>query len=291
MVVTAVNGRQVRWETPTEAAQLLKNAKIGADITVTVEVFTARLQRKSKSDPWGLSIKKARGQSCGVVIWKLEGKFSSTILERGMRIIQINGKSCPKQAKDAYDLLKKSKYDLEIVAVDIDHVDLDQYWQDLPETPIKPPGVTACAFDDQISAVIKSLSLCGAAYRIEEDPGTKDASLDSLRQMKPLAEIKKSALVNEYRANQRRVVELSDTKRIEIVSDFQDTVTKEIEIVSDLEDTSSDTSSETSVSKNKDTLSKKKQMRKTVINHILFFKRAKARREMPSYFQKVKHKY
>lgn len=267
MVVTAVNGKRVQWETPVDAAMMLQNTQNGTEASVSVETFVAKVNRASTEQRWGLYLKRPKGAS-GVIIGKISDLFKSTTLKEGMMIIEINGQPCPKRARDAFHLLKSSQYEMQITAVDLDHVDVDMNWPDaetstkkkgvIPSSPaVKAPGVTACALDGYVRAALDSIpSPCAALpSRLSEDhdPLNKsDPSLNSMRGMKslvfPLSKEYKSKYSKErgedesnvssstkpqsHKSNQKPQV-----KRKKLSSFFQ--ILKEKEIA----DTSSETSS------------------------------------------------
>ena len=119
MVVLEVNGVKVQWGKPTEAAKLLAMTNVGEEATLTVESFTGKVRRNLESDKWGLTLKNSTKAS-GIYIASInpDGLFGTTELEKGMKIICINGKKCPKDAKDVIKMISKTKDDLEIVAID-----------------------------------------------------------------------------------------------------------------------------------------------------------------------------
>jgi hypothetical protein len=260
MVVTEVNGKRVQWETPVEAAMMLQNSMVGTDISVTAETFTANVHRDSLEQRWGLYLKRHKGSS-GVIVGKVSDLFENTELKEGMKIIEINGEPCPKRTRDAFNLLKESEYDMQITAVDLDHVDVDINW---PETKIsgteqkgssrtlsvKTPGITACTLDDYVHAALAALPSACTAFpsrcKEDQDPRKKsDPSLNSMRGMRSIvfplsqqynsqrARIKKG----EDRSNCNATAPKPKNKTKKLTSFFQ--VMKQKEVV----DTSSETSS------------------------------------------------
>jgi hypothetical protein len=248
MVVTEVNGKRVQWETPVEAAMLLQNSPVGTDVSVTAETFTAYVHRDSLEQRWGLYLKRPKGSS-GVIVGKVSDLFENTELKEGMKIIEINGEPCPKRLRDTFNLLKESEYDMQITAVDLDHVDVDINW---PETKITgtKPGITACTLDDYFHAALDSLPSACTAFPSrcmeDQDPTKKsDPSLKSMRGMRsivfPLSKHYNSKRVRikkgEDRSKCNAATPKPQNKTTKLTSFFQ--VMKQKELV----DTSSDTSS------------------------------------------------
>ena len=120
MVVVKVNDVNVQWGKPTTAALILAQTKVGDDITLTLEAFTGRVHRGLKNEKWGLTLKNSTKAS-GIYISMVEddGLFGTTELKRGMKVIQINGKKCPKEAKDVIEMVSTTGNSLEIKAVNM----------------------------------------------------------------------------------------------------------------------------------------------------------------------------
>jgi membrane-associated protease RseP (regulator of RpoE activity) len=118
MVVKAVNGEKVQWKRPTEAATLLAQTDFGNEVSVAVEAFTGIVHRTHKSQKWGLTLKNSTKMS-GIFISGIEDDalFASTELKPGMKVIRINGKRCPREAKHVISMVAKTGDDLVIVAV------------------------------------------------------------------------------------------------------------------------------------------------------------------------------
>lgn len=118
MVVKAVNGQEVQWKRPAEAATLLAQSNIGTEVTLTVESFTGTVHRSNKYEKWGLTLKNSTKMS-GIFICGIEddGLFAATELTSGMKVLRINGKRCPREAKDVISMVSQTGDDLEIVAV------------------------------------------------------------------------------------------------------------------------------------------------------------------------------
>lgn len=118
MVVKSVNGEKVQWKRPADAATILAQTGLGTEVSVEVEAFTGTVCRTHKSQKWGLTLKNSTKMS-GIFISALEddGLFAATELKPGMKVIRINGKRCPREAKDVISMVAKTGDDLEIVAV------------------------------------------------------------------------------------------------------------------------------------------------------------------------------
>ena len=118
MVVKAVNGVDVQWKRPTEAATLLAQSEVGQEVSLTVESFTGTVHRSNKYQKWGLTLKNSTKMS-GIYISGIEddGLFAATELEPGMKVIRINGKRCPREARDVIQMVAQTGDDLELIAV------------------------------------------------------------------------------------------------------------------------------------------------------------------------------
>mmetsp|Transcript_30030 Transcript_30030/g.72104 ORF Transcript_30030/g.72104 Transcript_30030/m.72104 type:complete len:209 (-) Transcript_30030:135-761(-) len=118
MVVKAVNGVEVQWKRPTEAATLLAQTDVGQEVSLTVESFTGTVHRSNKYQKWGLTLKNSTKMS-GIYISGIEddGLFATTELAAGMKVIRINGKRCPREAKDVINMVAQTGDDLELVAI------------------------------------------------------------------------------------------------------------------------------------------------------------------------------
>mmetsp|Transcript_39371 Transcript_39371/g.95298 ORF Transcript_39371/g.95298 Transcript_39371/m.95298 type:complete len:335 (-) Transcript_39371:57-1061(-) len=189
MVVTEINAKRVQWETPVEAAMMLQNTPVGGFVSIVVEIFCAVAKRQSKYAPWGLYLKRPR-ESSGVIIGKLNGQFLDTELREGMKIIEINGEPCPKRARDAFKVLAETYHELQITAVNLDIVDVDENWpkQGVPEkttpNPETAPGNIACTLDGYVNSAVNALK-CGC---VSEGQASKSGKgLRNMREMKSIS--------------------------------------------------------------------------------------------------------
>jgi hypothetical protein len=189
MVVTEINAKRVQWETPVEAAMMLQNTPVGGFVSIVVEIFCAVAKRHSKYAPWGLYLKRPR-ESSGVIIGKVTGLFENTELREGMKIIEINGEPCPRRARDAFQLLAETKHELQITAVNLHIVDVDENWPKpgVPETttpsPETAPGNIACTLDGYVHSAVSAFG-CGC---VTEGQGpTPKKQLRSMREMKSIS--------------------------------------------------------------------------------------------------------
>ncbi|CAJ1935164.1 unnamed protein product [Cylindrotheca closterium] len=184
MVVTEINAKRVQWETPVEAAMMLQNTPIGGFVSIVVEIFCAVGKRHSKYTPWGLYLVRPK-ESSGVIIAKVTGQFENTELRENMKIIEINGEPCPRRARDAFKILDETKHELQITAVNLHIVDVDENWPKpgVPETvtpnPETAPGNIACALDGYVSVF-------GCGFVAEGEGQNPKKQLRSMREMKSI---------------------------------------------------------------------------------------------------------
>lgn len=190
MVVTEINARRMQWETPVEAAMMLQNTPVGGFVSIVVEIFCGTGKRHSKYASWGLYLKRPR-ESSGVIIGKVDGQFENTELREGMKIIEINGEPCPKRARDAFKLLADTKHELQITAVNLDIVDVDENWPK-PGVPVKAtpnpetaPGNIACTLDGFVFSAVNVFK-CGCASEGQDQGPKSGKALRSMREMKSL---------------------------------------------------------------------------------------------------------
>eukprot|EP00980_Cylindrotheca_fusiformis_P009053 scaffold1949_cov119-Cylindrotheca_fusiformis.AAC.7 len=169
MVVAEVNGEYFKWKSPVDAALLLKNAPCGSEVSLTVETFSATVHRESLEQRWGLHLTRPE-ESSGLVIRHIFGLFENTNLKEGMKIIEINGEPCPRRVSDAFDMLTSTKYDMKIVAVVLDCLDLGI---DSPGD-FQPTDTNVPRLDNSESNVLNTLpTRDGQGLSMNSDPSLK----------------------------------------------------------------------------------------------------------------------
>mmetsp|Transcript_39989 Transcript_39989/g.96490 ORF Transcript_39989/g.96490 Transcript_39989/m.96490 type:complete len:213 (+) Transcript_39989:135-773(+) len=122
MIVTKVNDEVMTWLGPRDAAKVLQKAQVGATMKVeaaTVFSVTAKkAKRKTKCGVWLKNSTKVPG----LFISQINGDsiFAGSLLETGMKVVQLNGKSCHDDMNfhEALEILKKASGQVEIVAID-----------------------------------------------------------------------------------------------------------------------------------------------------------------------------
>lgn len=122
MVVTKVNGEDMTWLGPRDAAKVLQKAKIGTTMTVEgATSYVAEAKKGRKKTKCGVWLKNST-KAPGVFISRIneDSIFADFKLECGMKVLQINGKPIFDECDfhDAINKLKKSSGFVEIVALD-----------------------------------------------------------------------------------------------------------------------------------------------------------------------------
>jgi C-terminal processing protease CtpA/Prc len=120
MVVTSINGVEMTWKTPKEAADELRASAAG-DVSVTCEAFVGKIVKDDKDEKMGISLKNSTARP-GIFISKLaEGsKLAGTELKVGQQVIYINKEPCPAITKEAIKLIKEATTKVSIVTIDPD---------------------------------------------------------------------------------------------------------------------------------------------------------------------------
>jgi S1-C subfamily serine protease len=122
MVVTKVNGEDMTWLGPREAAKVLQKAKLGTTMTVEAATsYVAEARKGRKKTKCGVWLKNST-KAPGVFVSRVneEGLFADSKIESGMKVVQVNGKPCfdDLDFHQAINMLKKSSGFVEIVAID-----------------------------------------------------------------------------------------------------------------------------------------------------------------------------
>ncbi|CAJ1935167.1 unnamed protein product [Cylindrotheca closterium] len=122
MIVTKVNGEEMTWLGPRDAAKVLQKAQVGATMQVeAATLFKAAGKKPKRKTKCGIWLKNST-KVPGLFISQINGDsiFAGSSLETGMKVIQLNGTSCHDDMKfhEALELLKKASGQVEIVAAD-----------------------------------------------------------------------------------------------------------------------------------------------------------------------------
>jgi S1-C subfamily serine protease len=122
MIVTKVNGEDMTWLGPREAAKVLQKAKVGTTMTVEAATsYVAEAKKGRKKTKCGVWLKNST-EAPGVFISRINegGLFANTKIESGMKVVQVNGKPCYDDLDfhQAITMLKKSSGFVKIVAID-----------------------------------------------------------------------------------------------------------------------------------------------------------------------------
>jgi S1-C subfamily serine protease len=175
MVVLEINGQPAQWLRPTEAATILAQSKVGENVSITVEAFTGKVHRAAKSEKWGLTLKNSTKIS-GIFISGIEedGLFASTELKSGMKVIRINGKRCPREARDVISVVSKTGDDLEIIGVFANPKTEEQRTEELREK--EPELVGTSSEEDDAEPSKLGLNCCGGATTTTSEPGAVEVN-------------------------------------------------------------------------------------------------------------------
>jgi C-terminal processing protease CtpA/Prc len=127
LVVVSAAGEDMEGKTPKDAADALRNAPGGEEISLVckgsvVTVKKDKPRRFKKAPKLGISFKSTTAQPGKVFISNIkeDSKFAGTDVVVGHQVLAINGKPCPPKVADAVELLKESD---EITLVTLDPED------------------------------------------------------------------------------------------------------------------------------------------------------------------------
>lgn len=142
MVVDAINDVSMTWKAPKDAADALRSAEAGADLTITTKVSVGTITKDSKDDKVGISLKNSTTKS-GMWISKItpESKFADSELIVGQQVIRINGVDCPLNTKEAIQIVKDAEGELIVVAIDADERVVES--EDSPTSVVNSPVAAA----------------------------------------------------------------------------------------------------------------------------------------------------
>jgi hypothetical protein len=141
MHVLEINGIESIWLSPVEGGRLLRHAEVGTQLSIkAARPRTIKATKGSKESKWGFVIKNSTAQP-GLFVGSIaeNSPFADTDLRIGMKIIQINGRPCPQQVREASKMLKASAAKMEITVVQLDTLEardeMDEIclWKDIVE--------------------------------------------------------------------------------------------------------------------------------------------------------------
>jgi hypothetical protein len=122
MHVLEINGVESIWMSPVEGGRLLRHADVGTQLSIkAARPQTIKATKGSKESKWGFTIKSSTTQR-GLFVESIaeNSPFADTDLRIGMKIIQINGRPCPQQIREASKMLKASASKMEITTVQLE---------------------------------------------------------------------------------------------------------------------------------------------------------------------------
>jgi C-terminal processing protease CtpA/Prc len=115
MVVVSAAGEDMEGKTPKDAADALRSAPGGEEISLVckgavITVQKDKPKRFKKAPKLGISFKSTTAQPGKVFVSNIkeDSKFNGTDLVVGHQVLTINGKPCPPKVADAVELLKSS---------------------------------------------------------------------------------------------------------------------------------------------------------------------------------------
>ena len=121
MVVKAINGREMMWKSPREAADELKPTNKSRKVLITAEAFVATIFKLRKSQLVGISLKKVNNVS-GMVISEIhqDGLLCSSDLKPGMVLLSINEVECYKKTiKESINYIKSLQGEIRLIAANM----------------------------------------------------------------------------------------------------------------------------------------------------------------------------
>lgn len=122
MAVTRINGEDMTWLGPKDAARALQKAKTGSLMSVeAADSVSVSIRKASKNVKMGIWLRNS-SSSAGVFISRInkDSIFASTKLKPGMRVIKINDTTSFDLFQDAIDTLKAAEGIVKIIAIDSD---------------------------------------------------------------------------------------------------------------------------------------------------------------------------
>ena len=131
MTIISINGQEMTWKTPKEAATVLRNTEGGEELSIEARVMIGTIHKAEKTETLGLSLKNSTKMP-GIFVSKIAetSKFQGSELAVGQRVLYINDQECPNDTKAAITLVKEAEGELTIIATETDLV---------PPEPEDPP--------------------------------------------------------------------------------------------------------------------------------------------------------
>lgn len=126
LVVLSAAGEDMVGRTPKDAADALRSAPGGEDVTVVCRgakstIHKEKVKRFKKAPKLGISFKSSTAEPGKVYVSNIndDSKFATTDLKVGHRVLAINGRVCPPKVADAVELLKDPESDtVTIISID-----------------------------------------------------------------------------------------------------------------------------------------------------------------------------
>jgi hypothetical protein len=187
LTVTKINGKDMMWVHPRDAADEIKKAS--GSISITAEGFVAKV-RKGRKTPTGLVLEDTKEGEIVIADIREDSMFATSELKVGMKILSINTRPCPKPAWRAIHKLQRSAGRIKVVAVGGYPKDGCQCWwpgnmeaQRSATLPPAPPVVENGSTDDLLPTLFERL--CGIKpQRQSLMPSTYDPKRGILRKNK-----------------------------------------------------------------------------------------------------------
>lgn len=117
MIVHAVMGQSMTWETPKDAADFLRLADAG-EVTLEASAYVAEIVKSDKAAKLGISLKNSTTKP-GIFIANISdtGAFGGSELAPDQKVLYINDIPCPPNVKEAIALVKDAESVLKIVTI------------------------------------------------------------------------------------------------------------------------------------------------------------------------------
>lgn len=119
MVVIRINGQDMTWASPKDAAKSLQRCQVGTMMSVeAAEVIVATAKKESKNKKCGIWLTNS-SSAAGVFISRInnDGLFAQSGLKPGMRVIKINETNTMESFHDAAGVLKASEGEVKVIAI------------------------------------------------------------------------------------------------------------------------------------------------------------------------------
>ncbi|CAJ1935230.1 unnamed protein product [Cylindrotheca closterium] len=130
LIVQKINGRDMTWVHPKDAAaEILKAPR---SISITAEGFVGNVWKPRKT-PTGVVLKDAEDGSVFVFQMRPDSIFLGSDIKVGMEVVAINGSPCPKPAWRATHALQRSTGKVKVVAINCTrpgrNLDKGEWWR------------------------------------------------------------------------------------------------------------------------------------------------------------------